>query len=143
MLLIDPKELLAAQERYLAKQADDYRKSHGLRLETARNGDKEQHRVQEVHSSNKSVYQVRSAQQWEDRAHQSFDLRIGKQRQQSRDRKPLQRITDNPAVCGTTESVPGGEPKKKSKSRKKKTAFQTGGELFPPRAETTTGVSRS
>jgi hypothetical protein len=82
MTLIPIEDLRQAQDRFFARRAKEQRERHereAKERERARELE-EQNQAQELHSVAGFEYRSRSAQQWEDRAHQSFDLRIGKKR---------------------------------------------------------------
>jgi hypothetical protein len=103
MTLIPIEDLRRAEERYFAARAEELRKRHQRDLEAARDREQqrdleEQREPQEVHLAGGIRYQVRSELQWEARAHQSFDLRIGEKRRKARAMKPA---GASPAVAAT------------------------------------------
>jgi len=138
-LLFSNEQLQAAHERVLVKVAEERRRQHERNLAAAREREQQrdlegQRRPREVQLVSGIPYQVRSELQWEARAHQSFDLRIGEKRKKSRATVP---VAASPEIT-LTLSTSGTVLAKPRRPRKKKTtAFVTSGNVPP---STTTDV---
>jgi len=117
MTLIPYENLRQAQERYFARRAEAQRQRY-----------EQEAREREGYPAVEFAYKPRSAEQWKDRAHQSFDLRIGKKRKKSRATEP---VAASPAVVPTTSMSETVLAKPRRSRKKTSTAFTTG-EMFPP-----------